>query len=290
MGYRRRVRRALALTAAILLGGCGSISQVATSPSATLTSAPPVVRATPVPSSVTVSAETPTATTRDWQDVAPGVSVRLDSVTLGSSVPAQVTTVRVAQPAGRLRVGYAPSTPTAISDWAAAHPSALVMINGGYFDEAFRTTSLLVSEGVGAGRSYVGFGGMLSMSSKGVVSLRSLRDHPYSPSEKPRQAVQSFPMLVIDGAETSLPNDNGRYARRSILAVDAQARLLFIAVEGGWTLPETATWLVGSGLGITQALNLDGGSSTGMVVQTPTYRRVVDAWNVLPIVIWVEGT
>lgn len=237
-----------------------------------------------------MTAETPTATTRDWQDVAAGVSVRLDSVTLASSVPAQVTTVRVAQPAGRLRVGYTPSTPRPVSDWAAAHPSALVMINGGYFDEAFRTTSLLVSDGAGAARSYVGFGGMLSMSSKGVVTLRSLRDHPYSPSEKPRQAVQSFPMLVIDGAATSMPNDNGRYARRSIVAVDAQSRLLFITVEGGWTLPETATWLVSSGLGIAQALNMDGGSSTGMVVQTPTYHRVVDAWNVLPIVIWVEAT
>ena len=63
----------------------------------------------------------------------------------------------------------------------------------------------------------------------------------------------------------------------------------FITVEGGWTLPETAVWLVGSGLGITQALNLDGGSSTAMVVQTPTYHRLVDAWNALPIVIWVEA-
>jgi uncharacterized protein YigE (DUF2233 family) len=221
--------------------------------------------------------------------VAEGVSVRLDSVTLDSSVPAQVTTVRVAKPAGRLRVGYTPSSPRPISDWAAAHPSALVMINGGYFDDAFRTTSLLVSDGVGAGRSYVGFGGLLSMSSKGVVTLRSLRDHPYSPSEKPRQAVQSFPMLVIDGAATSMPNDNGRYARRSVVAIDAQSRLLFITVEGGWTLPETAAWLVGSGLGIAQALNLDGGSSTAMVVQTPTYHRLVDAWNALPIVIWVEA-
>ncbi len=289
MGYRRGVRRALALTAAILLGGCGSISQVATSPSAQATAAPPAVGTTPVPSSITVKGETPTATTRDWQDVAAGVSVRLDSVTGDSSVPAQVTTVRVAQPAGRLRVGYTPSAPRLISDWAAAHPSALVMINAGYFDDAFRTTSLLVSDGVSAGRSYVGFGGMLSMSSKGAVTIRSLRDHPYSTSEKPRQAVQSFPMLVIDGAATSMPNDNGRYARRSIIAVDSQSRLLIITVEGGWTLPETGTWLVGSGLGITQALNLDGGSSTGMVVQTATYRRLVDAWNALPIVIWVEA-
>lgn len=290
MGYRRDVRRALALAAAVLLSGCGSLTQVAaTSPPAVTTSALPAVSSTPSPSSITVMGETPTATTRDWQDVAAGVSVRLDSVTGDSSVPAQVTTVRVAQPAGRLRVGYTPSTPTLITGWAAAHPSALVMINGGYFDDAFRTTSLLVSEGVGAGRSYVGFGGMLSMSSKGAVTIRSLRDHPYGPSEKPRQAVQSFPMLVIDGAATSMPNDNGRYARRSIVAVDGQARLLFITVEGGWTLPETATWLVGSGLGITQALNLDGGSSTGMVVQTPTYHRLVDAWNALPIVIWVES-
>ncbi len=283
------MRRALALTAVLLLGGCGSVSQVSPPSSVVLTTAPAVPSGTPTPSSVVVTGETPTATTRDWQDVAAGVSVRLDSVTLDSSVPTQVTTVRVARPAGRLRVGYTPSTPRPISDWATAHPTALVMVNGGYFDDAFRTTSLLVSDGVGAGRSYVGFGGMLSMSSKGAVTIRSLRDHPYSPSEKPRQAVQSFPMLVIDGAVTSLPNDNGRYARRSIVAVDAQARLLFITVQGGWTLPETATWLVGSDLGIAQALNLDGGSSTGMVVQTPTYHRLVDAWNALPIVIWVEA-
>ncbi len=273
----------------MLLSGCGSITPTVTAPPGTVAPTPTVASRTPTPSSITVVGETPTATTRDWQDVAAGVSVRLDSVTLASSVPAQVTTVRVARPAGRLRVAYAPGSPKLISDWAAAHPSALVMINGGYFDDAFRTTSLLVSDGVGAGRSYVGFGGMLSMSGQGAVSLRSLRDHPYSTSEKPRQAVQSFPMLVIDGAATSMPNDNGRYARRSILAVDGQSRLLFITVEGGWTLPETATWLAGSRLGVTQALNLDGGSSTGMVVQTPTYHRLVDAWNVLPIVIWVEA-
>jgi uncharacterized protein YigE (DUF2233 family) len=289
MGYRRDVRRAMALTAAVLLVGCGHASQVIPTSSVVVTTTPPVVSTSPTPSSVIVTGETPTATTRDWQDVAAGVSVRLDSVTLASSVPAQVTTVRVAQPAGRLRVGYTPSSPRLISDWAAAHPTALVMINGGYFDDAFRTTSLLVSDGVGAGRSYVGFGGMLGMSSKGAVTIRSLRDHPYSPSEKPRQAVESFPMLVIDGTATSMPNDNGRYARRSIVAVDGQSRLLFITVAGGWTLPETATWLAGSGLGITQALNLDGGSSTGMVVQTPTYHRLVDAWNALPIVIWVEA-
>ncbi len=233
--------------------------------------------------------ETPTATSKDWQDIAPGVSVRLDSVTLTSGVPAQVTTVRMAQAAGRLRVGYAPGSRALISEWAAAHPTAVAVINGGYFDDAGRTTSLLVSDGVSAGRSYVGFGGMLSMSSKGVVTLRSLRDHPYSSAEKPRQAIQSFPMLVIDGAAPALPNDNGRYGRRSIVAVDAQSRLLFITVEGGWTLPETGAWLVGSGLQIRQALNLDGGGSTGMAVQAGSYRRVVNAYTSLPIVLWVEA-
>ena len=96
-------------------------------------------------------------------------------------------------------------------------------------------------------------------------------------------------MLVIDGTVPELPNDNGRYGRRSIVAVDAQSRLLFITVEGGWTLPETGTWLAGSGLGIRQALNLDGGGSTGMVVQAGSYQRVVNAYTRLPIVLWVEA-
>lgn len=286
MGYLHDVRRPLALAVALLLGGCGT--PTANTPS--LSPAPSGAVSAPATKSITVTGQTPTATTSDWQEVATGVSVRLDGVTLGSGVPAQVTTVRVERPTGRLRVGYAPGSPATIADWATAHPSAVVAINGGYFDEANVTTSLLVSDGVGAGRSYSGFGGMLSMSTSGAITLRSLRDHPYSSSEKPRQAIQSFPMLVIDGAATSLPNDNGRYARRSIIAVDAQSRLLFITVEGGWTLPETGAWLAASGLGIVQALNLDGGSSTGMVVQAPTYRRVVDAWNILPIMVWVEGS
>lgn len=280
------MRRVLALALAALLSACGSVP-VAPSPTPSVPSATP--SATPSAGPATVSVQTPSATTQAWQEVAPGVSVRLDSVTLSSSVPAQVTTVRMGQTAGRLRVGYAPGSPAPIGEWASSHPTAVALINGGYFDDAGRTTSLLVSDGVSAGRSYVGFGGMLSMSSKGVVTLRSLRDHPYSSGEKPRQAVQSFPMLVIDGTAPALPNDNGRYGRRSVVAVDAQANLLFITVEGGWTLPETAAWLVASGLGIRQALNLDGGGSTGMAVQAGSYRRTVNAYTSLPIVLWVEA-
>ena len=239
----------------------------------------------------TVVAETRAATTSDWRDVGPGVSVRTGAVTAaGSGFAVQVTIARVEKGAGRLRVGYAPTAPAPISDWADAHPSAVMMINGGYFDESNRTTSLLVSDGVRTGASYSGYGGMLSMATAGAVSLRSLRDHPYSSSEKPRQAIQSFPMLVIDGAATTLPNENGLGSRRSIVAMDAASRLLFMTVDGGWTLTQTGAWLAGSDLGIRQALNLDGGGSTAMVVGSGADRTEVGSYTALPIVVWVEAT
>ncbi len=270
-----------------LLTGC-AVPPTAGPASTTVSSSAP--GASPASGGVTVSAETPTATSSGWRDVGSGVSLRTEAVTItGSSFAAHVTIARVDKSAGRLRVGYAPGAPTDISAWAGAHPTAVMMINGGYFDESNRTTALLISDGVRSGASYSGYGGILTMAAGGAVSLRSLRDHPYSSSEKPRQAIESFPMLVIDGAATGLPNENGAETRRSIVAVDASSRLLFLTVEGGWTLTQTGQWLASSDLGIRQALNLDGGGSTAMVVGGGADRTVVAAYTALPIVIWIES-
>lgn len=275
----------MALLLAVLLGGCSvPLGRGPASPHASTT------QASATPAAPTVTAESPAATSSGWRDVGSGVSLRTETATPpGSGSAGQITVSRVEKSAGRLRVGYAPTAPAPIDAWAIAHPTAVVMINGGYFDENNRTTALLVSDGVRSGASYSGFGGMLSMSTNGAVSLRSLRDHPYSSAEKPRQAVQSFPMLVIDGAATSLPNENGAESRRSIVAVDASSRLLLITIEGGWTLTQTGQWLAGSDLGIRQALNLDGGGSTAMVVGSGADRTEVDAYTALPIVVWVEA-
>src|SRR5205085_729180 len=113
-------------------------------------------------------------------------------------------------------------------DWFEAR-RPLVAINGSFFTPEYQATALLISDGVVNGASYSGFGGMLSVAPDGGVSLRALRDQPYDPAEPIEQALQSFPMLVFPGGQPAAIEDDGRRARRSVVAIDRAGRLLLLA-------------------------------------------------------------
>jgi uncharacterized protein YigE (DUF2233 family) len=99
-------------------------------------------------------------------------------------------------------------SPRSVRDWQAASGATLV-INGGFFDKDFRATGLLIADGQAFGRSYRGFGGMFFVR-HGKPGIQSLRAQPYRPDPAIRQAVQSFPMLVVNGRR--VPADRGRRA------------------------------------------------------------------------------
>ncbi len=78
-----------------------------------------------------------------------------------------------------------------------------------------------------------------------------------------RLGVQGWPMLVRNGAVVPrLDADNPD--ARTVVAQDDQGRILFLVDTGGASLDSLAQFLVASDLGIVQAVNLDGGSSTGL--------------------------
>lgn len=106
----------------------------------------------------------------------------------------------------------------------------------------------------------------------------------------PREAVGGFPVLVRDSVEVAGLDSAGpasfapvRHPRTIVAISAAGRRLLLIAVDGrrpgysaGMTLRESA-WLARA-LGATDAINLDGGGSTTLVVARRTasrYRYVV---------------
>jgi hypothetical protein len=79
--------------------------------------------------------------------------------------------------------------------------------------------------------------------------------------------VQSFPVLVKPGGVMGFPADadDGRPARRTVVAQDRRGRLLFlVAPRGYFSLHHLAVWLVASDLDVDVALNLDGGPSSGL--------------------------
>ena len=243
------------------------------------------VNSTPVTSSPQATA----TALNVWNNAGTGVQVRYEDWKSPAGDDDTVTIVRFDLRHITLSVGYQPNQPMLLSDWM-QQEKATSIINGGYFDPQDNATALVVSNGQASGQSYQGFGGMLSVNSVGAISLRSLQQHPYDPnSEQLQQATQSSPMLVLNGKRTQFDADASMNPR-SVVAMDKQGRLLFIVSPGQvFSLDELADQLVKSDLSINNALNLDGGASTGLYVNAGSQHVTLDSVAKLPIVIIVKA-
>jgi uncharacterized protein YigE (DUF2233 family) len=224
-----------------------------------------------------------------WNRVATGVEVRNEDWKIPGGDDDTVTIVRFDLHKIKLSVGYQPGQPLLMNEWM-QQEHAIAMINGGYFDQQDNATALVVSNGKVFGKSYNGFGGMLSVDAHGIVHLRSLRQQPYDPNTEPlEQATQSAPMLMSGGKRTQFSADASQ-TRRSVVAMDKQGRLLFIASPNQvFSLDELADQLASSDLSIEVALNLDGGSSTGLYVNGGSSHVTIDSLAKLPLMIIVKA-
>jgi exopolysaccharide biosynthesis protein len=222
-----------------------------------------------------------------WKQI--GDSLEFRSVQLQAGQQSgDLAILRLDPRAYRIRVAYDAANPGRVSEWAkAVKPVAL--INGGYFDAEGKATALVIFDGIPQGSSYEGFGGMVVVNSQGDFELRSLRQQPYDPNEPIQQAMQSSPMLIQPGGTVSeLETDDDR-SRRTVIARDTSGRILLIACDwAAFTLKELAMLLKESDLEIDAALNLDGGRSTGMFVNTPAMQITMDSFEPVPLVLVVD--
>jgi exopolysaccharide biosynthesis protein len=223
-----------------------------------------------------------------WTQAAPGIELRSEKWTDSTNDTDTVVITRLDLHKVHIKIGYNASQPLTMNEWM-RQTGASVMINGGYFDTHNQPTGLLITDGQVVGTSYKGFGGMLAVDKRGNVSLRPLSEQPYNPAtDQFQQAIQSSPMLMINGKRTQF-RANKVNQRRSIIATDTHGRLLLIvSPEPAFTLDELANLLVSSDLSIKDALNLDGGSSTGLYVNAGNQQVSIDPLTPLPIVIIVK--
>ena len=228
-------------------------------------------------------------TDTDWRVGSHKIEMRRLHISIADRPSAPLVIVRFDPTTVRIRVGYTPAQPRMLHEWFAERQPLLVA-NGGYFTQEFQSTALVVSDRIASGTSYTGFGGMIAVANDGTVSLRSLRDQPYNPNEQFDQAMQSSPMLVTQGEVVTSLQDNGERARRTVIAQDHKGRILIIiSPNSSFTLREMAEWLVRSNLNIDRALNLDGGSSTGLYVNAGALHEQIDSFTHLPLVLEVEA-
>ena len=274
------MRRITLLLAAcgLLLAGCGRPAAIPPGtplPAATLMPTPTGAAA----GSAAVSVDS------GWIVAAPGAELRRMRADLGTGSAAQVSIVRIDPALVRFEVGYAPDSPRPLATWAGDR-GALAAINGGFFDEKNRTVSLLVAGGHLVGESYVGRGGMFSVSPDGTVRLRGLAATPYDSSEPLAEALQGWPLLVQPGGAAAYGFADSERSRRSALAIDRAGRVLLIASpSASFTLAGFSAWLASSDLAIDAAVNLDGGSSTGLLLAGAGASERVEPLVALPIVL-----
>lgn len=217
-----------------------------------------------------------------WQPVTPGVEVR--TVIPPNATLAQMVAVRLDPAQVQFRVHYQPREPRFISQWQAALPDAVVIVNANFFTPEHVITGMLVSDGQAFGRSFTDRGGMFSVQN-GQPVIQSLIAQPYD-GRPLEQAVQAFPMLVDNRAPAYHRATDTRASRRTVVGMDDQGRVLLLATPGiGLGLYDLSQWLASSDLNLVRAFNLDGGRSTMMAIRPSGY--VIHSIDAVPAVLAV---
>ncbi len=270
------------ILAALILASCEGASRIVPL-SEYLTQAPPTI----VPAVTRAPTVTPVSQDTGWRMLTPGLEYREVRVTVDARSD-RLRLARVDPAYARLRVLYKPDSPRRVSEWLASTQAQLV-INGNYFDPQHQALGLIIADDVRTGVNYEGFGGMLAIG-ENSVKVRANVLEPYRPDEALAYGLQNFPMLVLPGGQANTQiDDNERLAPRSVVAQDRSGRLIFLVSPSlMFTLTGLGQWLTDSDLDLDVALNLDGGTSSGLLLRDGTQVVGVDSWVNVPSVIVVE--
>lgn len=201
---------------------------------------------------------------RDLGTLPGGGQVREIEVSAGGRT-ARITAILFSARAYDLRVVDSPAPGQTKLSSVLAQAGCVAGVNGGYFHPDFRPVGLAVSDGkqVHPFETAKLLSGILAVRGSRIEIVRSSR---FQNAGDVRQAIQAGPMLV-DSGDVPAGLNAERAARRTVAATDGRGQwgLLYITSV---TLAEAAKILTIPELlgpwNVAQALNLDGGSSSGL--------------------------
>jgi hypothetical protein len=166
---------------------------------------------------------------------------------------------------------------------------ALATINANYFDERGRPLAYLKTADKEINRAVSKHGlytGIFGLSQSGPFVTHRDEFQPAQAGE----ALQSGPLLLHRSASVEVLSGLGRYARRSLIAIDKQDRMLIGAsdgVIGGLSFAELqelftqAKWQMEA----LELLNLDGGGSAQLYVKSGSFEEWLPGTSEVPVAI-----
>ena len=234
----------------------------------------------PIPS----TAPSADAVPQTWHILLPGLEQRTYLPPPENEVT-KLAALRIDPAYFTFRVHYRPGAPLTIRQWAEVLPGAAAFVNANFFDDNDIILGLLVADGQVYGSAYTDRGGTFLVQN-GQPRLRSNISEPYL-GEPLEQAVQAFPMLMLDGAQAYTDAAQDRFTRRTVIAQDANGRIVLLVTPLiGLTLLDLSMFLPATDMNLVNALNLDGGGSTLMYLNTSgTPEYIVTSLDPVPAVL-----
>jgi hypothetical protein len=195
-----------------------------------------------------------------WQRIADGFDTGELPVLAGDDEVDRILLARVDPNRFRFETRSAPDGNKQLADWM-AETGTVMVINGSYYARDGSPDTPILSKGVRLGPSrYVAEHGAF-IASEAFTGIRDLAIQDVQAAfAGEHDAMVSYPLLIAPDGSSRVKKDSGWLANRSFIAQDRDGRILLGTTKAAFfTLARLAAFLREAPLGITVALNLDGG-------------------------------
>lgn len=171
-----------------------------------------------------------------------------------------------------------------ISSWSQEFTDALFVINGFYFQEDLKPSGLVLDDGKRLGHKTFEehLSGFIQLKPK--FEIFDTEDIPLKTIQA-TDGGQTFPFLIKNG-DVAVEKDSGLLARRSFLGQDTQG-IVYVGIvpQDPVSLFTLSQRLATMDIDWKHVINLDGGPSSGLVVQTESEQKTFPNYISVPNVI-----
>lgn len=222
----------------------------------------------------------------EWTEILPDIDLKQQLVTVGNGTEL-ISIVRFDPATTPFKIAVSEGEPKTLDQWK-TDLGAAVVINASYFDESYNLTTRTVVDGESYGPLLTGKTGILRSVDGQKWTISKAAD--IQKNSTPMFSIQSYPLLIHNGA-VNFTDGSSDTGQRTVVAIDDSGMMYWIIAEYGVTSLNDLSVLLDTNLNIeiSEALNLDGGSSTGLIISDTADIAYYNSAVAVPAVLYIPA-